>query len=165
MINTKDFDNKDDALQVIENAEQLVIESIITEKTAKDITITEVIGETASSSSNNKDPEDDFETFLYGKSPSRPKAAPKKKMTRLLSHSKTINTSNDTTAVSSNPCESPAHQFLTPGLTFDSTSWSPSSHQRDLLSVARDIADFQKSIAAGKKLDDSVSNTILFTKP
>lgn len=111
--------------------------------------------------------EDDFETFLYGRSPSRPKAAPKKKSRLSLT---TTNTSNDQHRPISpspvyNPCESPPPQeFLTPGLTFDSNSWSP-SRQRDLLSVARDIADLQKSVAAGAKLNDSVSNTILFTKP
>lgn len=131
------------------------------EKNAKD-TMTNEGEETA------RDPDkDDFDTFLYGRSPSRPKAAPKKKSR--LSYS-TTNTSNDRHRPASpssvhTPCESPPpHEFLTPGLTFDSTSWSP-SRQRDLLSVARDIADLQKAVAAGEKLNDSVSNTILFTKP
>ncbi len=97
--------------------------------------------------------DDDLETFLYGKSPTKPKAPPKKKHQRFPSQSTTVRKTESP----------PPSEFSIPGLTFESKSWSP-SRQRDLLSVARDVAALQKSIASGEKPNDSVSEKISFTK-
>ena len=110
--------------------------------------------------------EDEMEIFLYGKSPPKPKAPPKKKHQRFPSQpTNAITKDRNVKASPSTACKSPPpSDFSIPGLTFESQSWSP-SRQRYLLSIARDIAVLQKSIASGEKPHDSVSDLISFTKP
>lgn len=111
--------------------------------------------------------EEDLETFLFGKSPAKSKPPPKKKFQqhslKALSQSTIDRTKPFTLADEFD--SPPSSQYSTPGLTFESTSCSPLSRQRDLLSVARDIAALQKVVASGKKLSYSVSvsDTIKFT--
>lgn len=103
--------------------------------------------------------QEDLETFLYGKSPAKSKPPPRKKYHRNPPSQST----SEATTVLDGFDGSPSSQFCSPGLTFESKSSSPSSRQRDLLSIARDIAALQKVVASGKKLGDSVSDTIKFT--
>lgn len=53
--------------------------------------------------------------------------------------------------------------FITPGLTTDSFQSSP-SRQRDLLSIARDVASLQRSIASGETRNIEVTKEISFTQ-
>ncbi len=110
--------------------------------------------------------EEDLETFLFGKSPAKSKPPPKKKFQqRSLEALSQPTTERPRPSTFDEFVSPPSSQYSTPGLTFESTSCSPSSRQRDLLSVARDIAALQKVVASGKKLSDSVSvsDTIKFT--
>lgn len=111
----------------------------------------------------SEDTSEDLDTFLYGKSPSRPRAPPKKKAQQVLLQLPVNTNEQPSDSPQFSAPESP--RYSTPKLSFDSNSCSP-SRQRDLLSVARDIADLQKAIAAGQKLSnqDSISDKILFTK-
>ncbi|KAI9562730.1 hypothetical protein GHT06_010184 [Daphnia sinensis] len=106
--------------------------------------------------------QEDLETFLYGKSPRRSKPPPRKKCRQQPPSQLTSETTTDIFDAFDSPSTS---QVCTPGLAFESSSYSPSSRQRDLLSIARDIAAVQKVVASGKKLGDSVSDTIKFTNP
>ncbi|XP_057367725.1 uncharacterized protein LOC130688724 [Daphnia carinata] len=105
--------------------------------------------------------QEDLETLLYGKN-SRSKPPPRK---RCRQQPPSQPTSETTTAIF-DAFDSPSSpRVCTPGLAFESSSYSPSPRQRDLLSIARDIAAIQKVVASGKKLSDSVSDTIKFTNP
>jgi hypothetical protein len=110
--------------------------------------------------------EEDLETFLFGKSPAKSKPPPKKKFQKNSLEALSQSTIERTKHFILDEFDSPpSTQYSTPGLTFESASSSPLSRQRDLLSVARDIAALQKVVASGKKLGDSVSvsDTIKFT--
>lgn len=103
--------------------------------------------------------EEDLETFLYGESPRRSKPPPRKKCRQLPSQP-----ASETTTDIFDAFDSPSSpRVCTPGLTFEPSYCSPSSRQRDLLSIARDIAAIQRVVASGRKLGDSVSDTIKFT--
>jgi len=117
-------------------------------------------------SKTTKPEEEDLETLLFGKSPAKSKPPPKKKFQQRSLEALSQPTMERTRTSTFDEFDSPpSSQFSTPGLTFESTSCSPSSRQRDLLLVARDIAALQKVVASGKKLGDSVSvsDTIKFT--
>ena len=111
--------------------------------------------------------EEDLETFLFGKSPAKSKPPPKKKFQQHSLKARSQSTIDRTKpfTLADEFDSPPSSQYPTPGLTFESTSCSPLSRQRDLLSVARDIAALQKVVASGKKLSYSVSvsDTIKFT--
>jgi hypothetical protein len=138
--------------------------NIIKESTKEPKTVIDVV---AGPSKTTTTEEEDFETFLFGKSPAKSKPPPRKKLQQRSLEALSQPTPERTRPFTFDEFDSPpSSQYSTPGLsTFESTSCSPSSRQRDLLSVARDIAALQRVVASGKKLGDSVSvsDTIKFT--
>lgn len=109
-----------------------------------------------------KETQEDLEGFLFGESPHK-RSRPSYKKTQCSEASEpSINVSNEKMSPKRNECHSPpSTSFATPGLAFDLKQCSP-SRQRNLLLIARDIAELQKNIAAGKKPSGSVTESISF---
>lgn len=100
--------------------------------------------------SERKETTEELEAFLFGDLPCVAKTPPRKKC------KKGAEFATGPTKVEPG--------FVKPSLTFDSTKWSP-SRQRDLLSIAQDIAKLQRSLESGDLPQEPVSKLVSFTKP
>lgn len=106
-----------------------------------------------------KETREELEAFLFGDLPYVPKTPPRKKY---KTRAETATPDEPTPAQNEGGSSSPA--FLRPYLTFDPVKWSPSK-QRDLLSIAKDVAELQRSLEAGELPKEPLCKLVPFTKP